>query len=103
MAAKSVAVTGQPGSTLSIDAWRRAIILAAGVGSRMNAIAGGRPKCLMPLHGRPLIHHQLDLLEAAGVPEVVVITGWGAEAIRAATGSRARFRHCREFAGKNNL
>ena len=69
----------------------------------MNAVADGRPKCALPLRGRPLIDHQRDLLEAAGAGEVVVITGWQADAVRAAAGGRSRFRHFAGFAGTNNF
>jgi molybdenum cofactor cytidylyltransferase len=48
-----------------------AVLLAAGSASRM----GHRPKCLLELHGVPLIQRQLMTLSQAGVDEVVVVLG----------------------------
>jgi len=61
-----------------------AIILAAGVGKRLLEASGGRPKCLLQVGGRPLIRRLLDDLAAVGVREAVVVTGFGAEQVRAA-------------------
>jgi choline kinase len=66
-----------------------AIILAAGVGKRLHAASGGRPKCLIEIGGRSLLHRLLDGLAACGVDEAVVVTGFGAEAVRAAIASAA--------------
>jgi choline kinase len=61
-----------------------AVILAAGVGKRLLATSGGRPKCLVEVGGRSLLRRLLDGLHLAGVREVVVVTGFGADAVRAA-------------------
>jgi len=52
-----------------------AVILAAGRGTRLNE---GRPKCLVEIGGRPLIHHQLDALRSAGIERVIVVVGYQA-------------------------
>ena len=49
-----------------------AIILAGGRAERLGAAAGGRPKALVPVGGRPLLAYQLALLRAAGVERVIV-------------------------------
>jgi bifunctional UDP-N-acetylglucosamine pyrophosphorylase/glucosamine-1-phosphate N-acetyltransferase len=64
-----------------------AVVLAAGQGTRMHS---ERPKVLHPVCGRPLIHHVLDRLQEAGVPEPVVVVGHGADQVRSAVGPRAR-------------
>ena len=61
-----------------------AIILAAGVGKRLHAVSGGRPKCLIEIGGTSLLRRLLDGLAACGVGEAVVVTGFGADAVRAA-------------------
>jgi choline kinase len=61
----------------------RAIILAAGQGKRLLPLTETRPKCLLPLAGRSLLAWQLTALEAAGVREAVVVTGFGADAVEA--------------------
>ena len=61
-----------------------AIILAAGVGKRLHAASGGRPKCLIEIGGRSLLQRLLDSLAASGVDEAVVVTGFDAESVRRA-------------------
>jgi molybdenum cofactor cytidylyltransferase len=58
------------------------ILLAAGAGSRFRA-AGGGSKLLAPVGGRPLIERPLRALLEAGLDEVVVVLGSGAEEIQA--------------------
>jgi choline kinase len=52
---------------------RQTIILAAGLGSRLNG--AGVPKPLTPVAGAPLLEHALRQAEAAGVEEAVVVLG----------------------------
>jgi choline kinase len=54
----------------------RAIILSAGKGSRLLPLTAECPKCLIELSGRTLLEWQLDSLSAAGIGEVVVVTGF---------------------------
>lgn len=61
----------------------RAVILAAGQGKRLLPLTESRPKCLVELSGRSLLAWQLLRLQRAGVAEVVVVTGFGAEAVEA--------------------
>jgi len=50
----------------------RALLLAAGVGSRLRPITDLVPKCLVPIHGIPLLQYWLALLEASEVKDVLV-------------------------------
>ena len=59
----------------------RGVVIAAGVGSRMERLTATRPKCLLPIAGRPLLAHTVDNLRAAGCDEVVVVVGYRAETI----------------------
>jgi NDP-sugar pyrophosphorylase family protein len=61
----------------------RAIILAAGQGKRLLPLTESRPKCLIELSGRSLLAWQLIRLQAAGVEEAVVVTGFRADAVEA--------------------
>ena len=54
----------------------KAIILSAGQGSRLGHLVDERPKCLIDFNGRSLLERQLDTLEANGVHEAVVVTGF---------------------------
>ncbi len=60
-----------------------AVILAAGQSSRM-----GSNKLLLDLEGKPLLCHTVDQVLSLGLPEVVVVVGHQAEAIRQALGAR---------------
>jgi choline kinase len=54
----------------------KAIILAAGRGSRMKSLTDERPKCLVELRGKPLLEWQLESLRAAGISDIAVVTGY---------------------------
>lgn len=67
----------------------RAIVLAAGKGTRLRPITDERPKALVEVCGRTLLDRILDRLAAAGVETVVVNTHHLAERIEAHLGNRA--------------
>ena len=54
----------------------KAIILAAGRGSRMKNLTRRNPKCLLELGGKPLIETQLSSLKEAGIDEIGLVTGY---------------------------
>ena len=68
----------------------KAIILAAGVGKRIGAAAGNRPKCLLEFGGRSLLVRYLDALLAVGVKSAVLVVGHRQELIRDAVGENYR-------------
>jgi choline kinase len=57
----------------------KAIILAAGRGSRMKDLTEERPKCLVELRGKTLLEWQLEALRAAGIAEIAIVTGYKRE------------------------
>ena len=59
----------------------KALVLAAGKGVRMKS---ERPKVLHEVLGRPMIGHVLRHLRQAGVKDILVVVGYGAEAVRKA-------------------
>lgn len=50
----------------------KAILLAAGLGSRLRPLTNVLPKCLVPVRGRPLLAYWLDLLAEYGVNDVLI-------------------------------
>ena len=52
----------------------RALLLAAGLGTRLRPITDKIPKCLVPIQGRPLLEIWLDKLCEVGVQEFLVNT-----------------------------
>jgi len=69
---------------------KRAMVLAAGLGTRMRPLTEATAKPLLTVAGRSLIDRALDHLADAGVETVVVNTHWQAERVRAALASRTR-------------
>lgn len=59
----------------------RAVILAAGRGSRLNHLTRDRPKPLVILEGKTLLEWQIASLRAAGVSDIAVVRGYRGEMI----------------------
>lgn len=57
----------------------KAIILAAGRGSRMKSLTDERPKCMVELRGKTLLEWQLAALRDAGIREIAIVTGYKRE------------------------
>lgn len=62
----------------------RAVILAAGVGRRLQGMTQGRPKCLVEIGGRTLLSRHMECLGQCGVQQVVLVVGFAQEVIRKA-------------------
>jgi mannose-1-phosphate guanylyltransferase len=59
----------------------KAFLLAAGQGTRLRPYTAAVPKCLIPIHERPLLEIWIDLLERHGVTEVLINTHYLADAV----------------------
>ena len=60
----------------------KAIILAAGKGTRLRPLTNEKPKCLVELEGRALLDHQLQALASVGIVDISLVAGYKAEKIR---------------------
>ncbi len=60
----------------------RAILLAAGLGSRLRPLTDAVPKCLIPIAGRPLVDYWFDRLAEVGAYEVLINTHHHAARVR---------------------
>src|SRR5689334_10876554 len=69
---------------------RRAMVLAAGLGTRMRPLTDRVPKPLVPVAGKALIDHVLDRLAGAGVAHAVVNVHYMAEQIEQHLAYRTR-------------
>lgn len=69
----------------------KAMILAAGRGTRMAPLTDHCPKPLIPLCGKPLIVHHLEKLAAAGFRDVVINHAWLGEQIESRLGDGREF------------
>lgn len=60
----------------------KAIILAAGRGSRMGSLTINRPKCMTQIQGKPMITWQIEAIKAAGIVEIAIVRGYMAESFQ---------------------
>lgn len=81
----------------------RALILAAGRGSRLGRSEDQVPKCLVEIGRRRLIEHQLDTLADAGVGPVHMVLGYGASEVREVVGRRAGYMVNTRWESTNSL
>ena len=65
------------------------IILAGGMGTRIQSVAGDLPKSMIPVAGRPFIEHQLELLRVNGLSQVLLLTGYRGELIQQHAGPQS--------------
>jgi NDP-sugar pyrophosphorylase family protein len=60
----------------------KAVILAGGLGTRLRPVTYEIPKPLIPIQGKTLTEHNIDLLKAAGVNEIYLAIGYMADKIQ---------------------
>lgn len=65
---------------------RRAVLLAAGRGTRLGAITANYPKALIEIGGKPIIRHAMEGLRRAGVVELTIVTGHHAALLESEVG-----------------
>jgi choline kinase len=83
----------------------KAVILAAGLSSRLRAVCGARPKCLLEVGGAPILRRTLDHLAACGVGEVAIVAGFGEAHVRDALAAWKAAAHVvvnERYASTNN-
>jgi choline kinase len=70
----------------------KAVILAAGVGSRLAPLTDDRPKPLVPVAGKPLLLRTLDRLAAVGIDgrDAIVVAGYREDVLRGALAAAGR-------------
>jgi NDP-sugar pyrophosphorylase family protein len=70
----------------------KALIIAAGRGSRINNLTKEMPKALIPLLGLPLIERAILTTKEAGIREYAIVVGYLGNKIKAVLGNGDRFR-----------
>ena len=80
----------------------RAIIIAAGRGSRLMPTTADSPKCFAEVRGRRLLDRCLDALRAAGISDICFIGGYQMDKVRAAY-PQFTFRHNQDWPNNNIL
>jgi len=59
----------------------KAVILCGGKGTRLGSIAAEIPKPMLPVGGKPVLLHQVELLKRYGITEIIMITAYLADVI----------------------
>jgi HAD superfamily hydrolase (TIGR01450 family) len=60
----------------------KAVILAAGLGSRLHTITSKKPKCMVNVCGIPIIKYQIDAYLSAGIDDIIVVVGYKSEVVK---------------------
>ncbi|MGI8584976.1 MAG: sugar phosphate nucleotidyltransferase [Thermoleophilaceae bacterium] len=77
----------------------KAMVLAAGLGTRLQPLTFEIPKPMVPVLDRPVMAHILDLLEGQGFDRVIANLHWFPDTIRGYFGDRVEYRHEKELLG----
>ena len=77
----------------------KAMVLAAGLGTRLQPLTFEIPKPMVPVLDRPVMAHILDLLRRQGFDEVIANLHWFPDAIRDYFGERIEYRYEEELLG----
>ena len=78
-------------TTMNDSAITKAVLLAAGRGTRMRDLTNELPKPMIAVRGKPILQHIIEGLRAAGVEQFFIVVGWRAEVVRQMLGDGARF------------
>lgn len=65
----------------------KAVVLAAGEGTRMRPLTANLPKPLLPVAGKPFLRHTLEALRTAGIRDVAILVGWQGHRVRESFGT----------------
>ena len=81
----------------------KAIITAAGSGTRMHPLAQDIPKCMLPLHNETILGRQLRILKDCGVSDITIVAGFHKEVIIDKFAKVASIRYNSQYEITNNL
>ena len=80
-----------------------AIILAAGMGTRLQEVCNGKPKPLFEICGQSLIEHSLEALSQSGINKVNIVVGFKGEMIKEKLGNKFKNIEIEYSENKNYL
>lgn len=54
----------------------KAIILAAGLGTRLRPMTENTPKALVQVNQKPLVEYQIEFLKERGIDDIIIVVGY---------------------------
>jgi len=78
-------------SSLGNNKPKKALILAGGKGTRLKPITNEIPKQLMPIHGKTILEHVLDLFKKHGIKDIILSIGYKGDNIKEYFGNGKKF------------
>jgi UDP-N-acetylglucosamine diphosphorylase / glucose-1-phosphate thymidylyltransferase / UDP-N-acetylgalactosamine diphosphorylase / glucosamine-1-phosphate N-acetyltransferase / galactosamine-1-phosphate N-acetyltransferase len=81
--------------TIMID---KAVVLAAGRGTRMRELTAGLPKPMIDVRGKPVLQHIIEGLRNAGIRELLIVVGYHADAVQKFFGNGSRYNIAIQYA-----
>jgi UDP-N-acetylglucosamine diphosphorylase / glucose-1-phosphate thymidylyltransferase / UDP-N-acetylgalactosamine diphosphorylase / glucosamine-1-phosphate N-acetyltransferase / galactosamine-1-phosphate N-acetyltransferase len=76
----------------------KAVLLAAGRGTRMRELTADLPKPMIEVRGKPVLQHIVEGLRDAGVREFLIIVGYRADSVRNFFSDGSRYNACIQYA-----
>lgn len=76
---------------LGVNRVKKAIVLVGGEGTRLRPFTYELPKALLPIHGKPMVQHVLDLLKSHGVTEIYLAIYYKGDKIKEYFGDGSKF------------
>ena len=77
---------------------RKAVLLAAGKGTRMRELTNELPKPMIAVRGKPILLHIVEGLRAAGITHFLIVVGWRADVVSNYFGDGSNFGVSVEYA-----
>lgn len=84
----------------------KALILAAGLGTRLAPITNDRPKSLVPVNGKPILIKQIENLKENGIDDITIVSGYRADKLAEAVNARfsgIKLVESVDYASTNNM
>ena len=82
---------------------RKAVIAAAGYGTRFLPATKNQPKEMLPIIDKPIIHHLVEECVASGINEIILVTRAGQGILEDYFDSHVELEHMLEASGKNEI
>lgn len=84
----------------------KALILAAGLGTRLAPITNDRPKSLVPVNGKPILFKQIENLKQNGIVDITIVSGYKADVLEKAVHDKypeIKIIESVDYANTNNM